>query len=82
MLQLSVDLNFTANLMSRYFVPSQKGITSKKQTRKILRMNMKPMILNQEQQISFISMCNNAVNKAHKEEIVTNLLNKSLKESL
>ena len=28
---------------------------------------MKPMILNQEQQISFISMCNNAVNKGHKE---------------
>ena len=44
-LHLSPDLNFTANLLSRYFVPSQTGIKSKRQTKKILKMNMKPMIL-------------------------------------
>ena len=29
-------------------------------------MNMKPMILDKEQQISFISMCNNAMDNGHK----------------
>ena len=80
-LHLSADLNFTANLLSRYFVPSQRGITSKKQTKKALKMNMKPMILDKEQQISFISMCNNAMDDGHKDKKSEQHKNKASKRA-
>ena len=57
------ESNFTADLLSRFFIPCQTGVTSRQQVRKLLKFHMKPAKLTEKQQINFMAMYDEALKK-------------------
>ena len=60
-IHLSAEFNFTADLLSRFYIPAQTKVNSRNDYRKLFRLNMSKMTLSKEQMISFMQEYNDAM---------------------